>query len=318
MNKVVLFEPWSLGDAVIAAAIARSNPEIFILACDEKWHSLLRSAGLNEGVELLPTSLNYTKRSKDQLYAAAGKKNDHIESRDVLSIRGDFRDWIAAKKQFPNSKIRMNGWLSFFARRIKAIDLLYRCGLLKVGNRYSRWAQLCKVSSESIDKQYESFKKLHQSNLSRKNQNVVIHIGAQWKSRQFPHVSSLKSELESKEIKVEIIAGPNDPIPDGIKESEVFRAVGSVLVEKFKFAALAITNDSGPMHLARFIGTPTLAIERVSNISEWLPPSTDCIISSAAPTGYMADKYYCSDRVLDYWPEAKIVASRVREILNSA
>ncbi len=53
---LLLFEPWNLGDAFIAASIARTAPDRIVLACNSRWHEVLLLA--SEGsLNLLPLDL---------------------------------------------------------------------------------------------------------------------------------------------------------------------------------------------------------------------------------------------------------------------
>ncbi len=64
-KKLILFEPWSMGDALIAAAIALQDPTRLALACNSRWHVLLRAA--MEGIaapELITADLKYVDRGR--------------------------------------------------------------------------------------------------------------------------------------------------------------------------------------------------------------------------------------------------------------
>jgi ADP-heptose:LPS heptosyltransferase len=74
------------------------------------------------------------------------------------------------------------------------------------------------------------------------------------------------------------------------------------LVEHLRCARYVVTNDSGPMHLAAYLGCQTLALFRGSNVLEWLPPGAEALSSAAAPNGYRPVRGYWSDQVLPGWP----------------
>src|SRR5205814_458976 len=117
---LVLFEPWSLGDVFIAAAALRQLEKPAALACHSMWHPLLRRA-LAEipELDLLAIDLPYTTRRRANPFDAgvSAEAGKHSEVREVLSIRGDLRDFAAARKIFPRARIRMNGWVRFFGRK---------------------------------------------------------------------------------------------------------------------------------------------------------------------------------------------------------
>src|SRR5579859_5149328 len=117
-SKVILFEPWNLGDAVIAFATALQDPERVALACSPRWLTILRCAA--DGMplpELIPVKLGYVTRMKRRTSVEAVAR-ETIRGRTVLSIRGDLRDYRAARILFPGSRIRMTGWIPFLAHRI--------------------------------------------------------------------------------------------------------------------------------------------------------------------------------------------------------
>ncbi len=143
----VFFEPWSLGDVMIAAAALRELPKPPVLACHSMWHPLLRSA-LAEiaDLDLIAVDLPYTTRNRANPFDAG--TGSIIESRreisDVFSIRGDFRDFNAARKIFPRASIHINGWVRFFARKSSVVNFPFSLGLLPVKNRYRSWARLAR------------------------------------------------------------------------------------------------------------------------------------------------------------------------------
>jgi hypothetical protein len=64
-EKLILFEPWNMGDALIAAAIAFQDPTCLAIACSPHRHPLIRTA--SEGLtppELLAVDLDYVSRSR--------------------------------------------------------------------------------------------------------------------------------------------------------------------------------------------------------------------------------------------------------------
>ncbi|MDQ2868931.1 MAG: hypothetical protein M3R59_11080, partial [Verrucomicrobiota bacterium] len=73
-----------------------------------------------------------------------------------------------------------------------------------------------------------------------------------------------------------------------------------------------ITNDSGPMHVAAFLGCRTTAIVRTSPIEEWAPPGVAIVRSAQTPIGYRPHLRYMSDESLPGWPSVEAVARSLR------
>ncbi len=61
---MILFEPWNLGDAFIAAAIRFQDPARLTLACNSRWHPLIRAAAEADGIStnLIAADLDYVNR----------------------------------------------------------------------------------------------------------------------------------------------------------------------------------------------------------------------------------------------------------------
>jgi hypothetical protein len=309
--KKVIFEPWGLGDAVIAASAVRENPSELILSCNPKWHSLIQGASTTLP-KIISTQSPYTERGGDKSLMQFLKQiipsSDHSIN-EVLSVRGDFRDLMTIFYTYPRIKIRMNGWSSFIARQIPMLNWFFSSGLFKVENRYDRWEKLCGLPKGVIAQTYQTLR--DQRSLPTQGEKIAIHLGAQWKSRQYPFVQELKKTLQSQGFSVQLIAGPNDTLPRGITEDEVMRPIGNELISELNTANWAITNDSGPMHLAAFMGLRTITVALISNITEWLPPGAIAVSSKKMPKGYKPLPEYVSDIECSGWPEPKEIIAKL-------
>jgi hypothetical protein len=305
-EKLILFEPWNMGDALIAAAIALQDPTRLAIACNPRWHPLIRAAA--EGLtppELLAVDLDYVSRSRTGRWNPGPLAVISTTTTPVATIRGDIRDYTAAKKLFPNATIRSNGWLAFAARRSALLDLPFARGWLPVRNRYRAWAAITSVPWQLVERFYQQKLPTPPSPL------VTIHIGAQWRSKQYPHVAKL-AELLAKTYQVQIVAAPTDPLPDGIAETEVRRLIDHPLVDAFRASTHVIVNDSGPMHLAAILRCQTHPIARISPIEEWLPPASIPIEAKATPTGYRPHPAYMSDTTIEGWPSPEEIVDRLK------
>ncbi len=306
----LLFEPWNLGDALIAASVARLAPERFSLACNSSWHEPLRLAS-HDSLNLLPLDLPYVWRTNKKFFslgdaAGLGSEPYRDNSRpEIISIRGDLRDWLAARRIFPRSVFRFTGWRPFLARKLSLFDHPFASGELPLRNRYRAWAEATGIPFRTLEQSYS-----HQT-APLTDAPVVIHVGAQWRSKQYPHVADLAELLRTQGKRIVILAGPHDRLPQGINAEEVQRPNWPGLVAQLRGAQRVITNDSGPMHLAAFLGCRTIALSRCSNIAEWLPPGVTPLSSPSAPRGYRPIPEYWSDRILADWPTPADVAAAV-------
>jgi hypothetical protein len=305
-KKLILFEPWNMGDALIAAAIALQDPSRLVLACNSRWHALIRSAA--EGIatpELITADLKYVNRRRTGRWDFGFLLAMSTPATNVATIRGDLRDYFAARKLFPGASIRFSGWLAFAARRSALLDAPYAKGWLPVRNRYRAWASIASAPWEQVERFYQQ--KLPQPATPL----ITIHIGAQWRSKQYPHVAKL-AHLLTKAHPVQIVAAPEDPLPDGIAETDIRRLIDHELVDAFRASSHIIVNDSGPMHLAAILRCRTHPIARISGIRDWLPPATTPIEAKAIPKGYRPHPAYMSDSIVEGWPSPEDIVHQLQ------
>jgi len=300
-HKLILFEPWNLGDAVIAFATALQDPERIALACSSRWHSILRHAACGMDVPtLIPADLGYVTRHKHKASMKA-LPMELTRGATVLSIRGDVRDYRAAKALFPDSTIKMTGWISFLAKRSALIDYGFAKGWLGVRNRYEAWARLAGVDWSKIQDFYAQHR-------TSSIPSVVIHVGAQWRSKQFPDAAHLLQSLR-RICNVKAIAGPGDPLPEGIRESDVSRLVDGGLVTAFAASTHVVANDSGPMHIAALLRCRTFVVTNRAAMREWMAPAAVSIEAQASFRGYHAPRL--SDAILPEWPETEAIVNQL-------
>jgi hypothetical protein len=305
-NQLILFEPWNMGDALIGASIALQDSTRLVLACNSRWHPLLRAA--TEGIatlELIAADLKYIDRNRTGRWDVGSLRAISTSATDVATIRGDIRDTMAARRLFPGATIRTTGWLAFAARRSALLNAPYARGWLPVRNRYRAWAAIASVPWQKVQHFYEQ--KLPKPTTPL----VTLHIGAQWRSKQYPHVAKLAGLLAGT-CKVQIVAAPGDPLPAGIAETDVRRLINEELVNAFRASSHIIVNDSGPMHLAAILRCRTWPIVRTSDIREWLPPTTIPIEAKSTPQGYRPHAAYMSDSVLEGWPSPQEIVHRLQ------
>jgi hypothetical protein len=304
-KQLILFEPWNMGDALIAVAIALQDPTRLALACNPRWHPLLQAAmdGL-EAPELIAVDLDYVSRDRAGRWNSGTLTPISTSPTPVATIRGDIRDYRAAKKLFPNARIHSSGWLAFAARRSPLLNIPYAKSWLTIRNRYRAWANIASIPWQHVERFYQQKPSTSATPL------ISIHIGAQWRSKQYPHAAQLAALL-AKTHEVQIVAALNDPLPNGIAETEVRRLIDQKLVEAFRNSSHIIVNDSGPMHLAALLRRPTHPIARISPIEEWLPPATIPIEAKATPKGYRPHPAYMSDTVIDGWPSPEEIAAQI-------
>lgn len=297
--KRVFFEPWGLGDALMATSIFREQPEDCAIACSSRWCPILEAALKNNIYsKLIPVNLAYTQKTKKHLFDGVFfSKKTLMEVEQVLSIRGDLRDYFVARQLFPRAQIKMSGWIPFLAGKSSIVNLPYRTKKFPIMNRYNAWCKLAAIPFQQLENTF-----IDSQNKRFNRKIIIIHAGAYWKSRQYPYVETLSKKLSKIGYDVRILCGPDDSLPYGLHENDILRVSDVEIVNEFKEAQYAITNDSGPMHLAAFIGCKTIAVARMSDINQWLPPGVKAVLSEKMPHGYRPNPYLATDFVMDGWP----------------
>lgn len=302
--KKILFEPWHLGDALIAASVLKLSPDRFILACASRYHVLIRSFfPVASAVTLMPLDLSYTSdhAHRFQIGELAAQSLDRHE---ILSIRGDPRDYWSARKLFPKADISMTGWSGFMARRIKPLNWPFALGLLPVKNRYRLWAQIAGIDFKGVEAAYDA--PTYEPASHRK---VAIYVGARYFSRQYPHVSQLATLLRAQGVEVDFFANQKAEA-DNLQLKAQLIDETSVAPTLRKYGTL-ITNDTAYLHVGPFLGLKTFVVSRISNIAEWLPPRASPIVAKDSPRGYAAHPGYNFHAPVGGWPTADEVVEHV-------
>ena len=105
-----------------------------------------------------------------------------------------------------------------------------------------------------------------------------------------------------------------DPIPDNLSKEDVVVVDWVRLIDEFQTAQFVIANDSGPMHLAAFLGVTTIVLCRISNLDEWAPPGIIRMESKSVPKGYFTESEYMTDNVIGGWPYPAAVADLISKL----
>lgn len=314
----IFFEPWSLGDVLMVATAASTLPSPqFSIACAKRWIPLLEAAWEKKKITVplstIAIDLDYTTHHRFYKVFGIKRSSTGVAYRGtVLSIRGDPRDFIAALLLFPHATYRFSGWARFFLRRIGPFGaflftLFPKLKTQMVSNRYHQWADALSCDAESINRRV--FPRFSE----KKQQNILIHVGAQWGSKRYPYFNELRICLESKGHLVSIVGGPGDS--KRVPELKIEEVQDSKLVDALWESDVLICCDSAPLHLAAFLSHPAISLFHVTNPTEWCPPGYPNIASPDCPKGLEAKKGYAQNQYLPGWLSAEEVCEGISQIL---
>lgn len=310
--RIAVFEPWSLGDAVVAASVSRMITSEATLFVGTRFQSLIEQLLKSyPHLRVVGLDLEYTAKGQGRQFRKTIQALKPLAESfsDVYSIRGDMRDVLAIKKLFPGAKTHIHGYLGFFARRIAPLDRVLIALKLHPANRYVLWTQCLGVDLEA----WRALYTMRPPSLDR-TPRVLIHTGAQWRSRAYPHAIELGTKLRSRGYDVSIAYGPGDPVPQ--TDLPLFLLDSRNIVEKLTACDLIIVNDSSGMHLSAFLGCRVLVLANVSNLGEWLPPHMFHLTASSMPLGYRPKPQYMSDETPSDWPELDVVLQKAVALVS--
>lgn len=310
--RVAVFEPWSLGDAIIAASVSRVIKREATLFVSKHFQSLIEAILRDYcHIQVVGLDLDYTARGNGRAFLKTIKTLDAVADTfsDVHSIRGDFRDQLAIKKLFPGARVHVQGYLGFFARRIRPLDRALVALKIPPRNRYALWTQCLNVNAEN----WRGLYVMRPPTFDR-TPRILIHIGAQWRSRAYPQALDLCMQLRAKGYDASIGYGPGDPVPQTDMPCSLLNSDN--VIAELTAHDLVIVNDSSAMHLAAFLGCRVLALANVSNLGEWQPPHIFHLDAASMPLGYRPKPQYMRDEILDDWPTLEVVLQKTVALVS--
>ena len=311
-QRIALFEPWSLGDAIVAASVARVINAEVTLFINSRYRQILEKVLKNyTHIHIAEIDLNYTLKGQGRTFFTEVKKLTPVAETlsDVYSIRGDFRDNLAAKKLFPQARMHVQGYLGFFARRLAPLDRALVSLNKDPINRYALWADILDVNLDAWRELY----KMREPKFDR-TPRILIHTGAQWRSKAYPDAAALCAQLRRQNYDAFLAYGPGDPVPGAEVPSLLMGNSNSI--EELLNCDLAVVNDSAMMHLGALLGCRVLAIGNAGNLSEWLPPHIFHLCAKSMPRGYRPKLQYMSEERLKDWPDLNTVHQKVIALIS--
>jgi ADP-heptose:LPS heptosyltransferase len=275
LQKIIIFEPWGLGDLTIslyAAKVLFVNGCKITLVCDPLWTDWVSTLDFINTV--IPMHIPWTdKLSKYsfmkydlQVFRIFKKRIKSIKPDVIFEVRCDVRNHILFHiLGFHNILSPFNNRMF---NRYKRIDHLF----LKMG----------------IQNIYKNVLHHKQVIVGNKIKHVFLFFDAAWGNRKVPFEKARRiiELLLDSGYHVTLILGHKDDksIWDDIKSkySKVFfllKAPIRDVIERFKTCDILVSTDSAWMHIAWLHGVKTLALFGFDNDDEFAPPGVTVIYS---------------------------------------
>ena len=272
-KRIAIFEPWGLGDLLIALhgarELSKNGFEITVI-CNPDWASWVKTLIFVKNVITYHAPwTEKTKKYSFYKYKVAHflllrRQLKNIAVDYLCDIRGDIRNLVF----------------------LKALCVCPVFSLLgqKVKRRYDRPVSLARLFNVKVKSLYSN-QATQYSCFSNKKTHVFCFFGSAWGNKAVPIEKSIEIVLAllGKKFLVTIILQPEDSMSEWSFLIDKYKGQLFLLQESIakcgialKMANLFIATDSGWLHMAFFYGIPVIALFGYANAEEWCPPN--CLV----------------------------------------
>ncbi len=301
MHHALIFEPWTLGDVVVAACVARQlklHYEISIVAAPE-WEKWLQTLGLFAFV--IPFHIPWTDQKKKydfgryriSRFLELRRGIRQITPDVILDLRGDPRNVVFLK-----------------ILNVAPVVSLWRQRPVNVYERVNVIMNL--IEKDAAGSNVAPFEVIR-----TKSSRITCFFGASWGNRQVPRDQALCILKGLSAIcPVNLLLQPSESAElwnnqniDGLCVLQL-----SVIdaAEIIKESRVCVCTDSGWIHMAYFYGVPRVALLGFDTSQEWMPPETRIIFSNP----YFPAKVRYRARYRDSIPLANISVPAVIRVVQ--
>jgi len=262
---ILIFEPWNLGDLIIAADSAKKLTKLnfkISFVCDPKWSEWLKSLSFIESV----VEFHIPWSEKVKKYDVR-----KYNIKEILNLRKEINKIKPNCIWEPRGDIRNYLFLSFLLQK-KIISFWYKKNI----NVYKRIDYFIKYLGI---KNYKTVV----NNKKKEIKHIICFFGAYWKNKRVPFDVAyiLVEHILERGYNISIILQPDDSKDrwqSVLKEypSKIFLIKDDLLKisSKIREADLCISTDSAFLHMAYFYNVRTIGLFASLNADEWAPP--DC------------------------------------------
>jgi ADP-heptose:LPS heptosyltransferase len=304
MKKVLLFEPWHLGDVAVALSVIKQfkqNDSEFSLVCNTKWESWASNTKLI--TKVFGFSPAWTMRRQLDKYNPLNyplsqilefKRNVLNYRPDVIvDLRGDIRAKFFLKLLFGSS--------------IKIVSEKMPKGV-SVYQRGRAMQDYLKSNPSTTN---------FTSGLSTGN-SLTVFLGASDKNRMVPEEPAIDLiiKLHEKGYTLNLILQPSDNLNrvEQIKKERNLANLKLIMGDVvhvsriIEDSSLVLSTDSGWLHVSFFYGIPTVGLFAFDTIKTWLPPGASYVVPRKVyPAYYRYKRKYQSLQPLALIDTDKVV-----------
>lgn len=266
MKKILVFEPWHLGD--VAVALSSIKPYIqsgveFTLVCNQKWQRWPEKAGRLKRVVGFnaPWTQRYNKQKYNpfnySLFKIQEFRKEVLKDKPdiIVELRNDIRAKIFLKVLFPGVSVKSPG-------------------LHKSVNVYNRVRVFSFLPTGSA-KQFSS---------GVSDGTIVLFFGATDFNRMLDNSTRIKllDALHESGNHLCLILQPDDNVDEynklksqyGLNRLSFVQGNLLTIADTISQCSLVISTDSGWLHLANYYGKKTIGLFGFDTLDSWLPPGS--------------------------------------------
>ena len=283
LNRILIVRLGSLGDIVhalpVAAALRRALPDARIdWVVDERHRELLDLVPVVDRRHVWRTRSTPAWRSAPGLISALRRERYDA----VLDLQGLIKSAILARAAggrrtvgFPKTHLRERAAALFYSETSRTPDGPHVVALnLSLANTLGvtqdSWEFPLQVASGAVAADVR-----RRLGLSERGRYAVVNPGAAWPNKQWPpeRFGAIAQWLrQHHDLPVAVLWGPGEEalataVVDASDESAKVagRTTLSDLVSVLRDAALLVSGDTGPLHIAAAVGTPIVGIYGPTN-----------------------------------------------------
>lgn len=308
MRKILLFEPWHLGDVAVALSVIKPFKQgdyEFVLVCNKHWKGwALKTGMVNTVIDFVPPWTGRDRRDKYNPF--------NYKITEILKFKKQVVDYHPDCIIDLRGDIRARAFLKvLFGKKIKIISssLDTKANVYRRGEVLQRELRMLSAKTDFVIEH-------------RPIKRIVLFFGAADKNRRLPLKKTIELivRLNEQNFFLNLILQSDEDVDRmekmkknlGLENVGLIRGDIGYIAEKIKESDLVITTDSGWLHVASFYNKPSIGLFGFDTMHTWLPPGAFCVTSNVI---YRAKHRY-KKKYRNLQPLSTLNIDKVMELLN--